>query len=692
MPVMETGASNPPSGHGPGDVIELEEIASILLVDDHPPNLLALEAVLEPLGHRLVRARSGAEALKELLHADFAVILLDVQMAGMDGFETASHIKAHERTAETPLIFVTALSRDTEHIFKGYAQGAVDYLLKPIDPDILRSKVSVFVDLYMRGQKIKAQEALLRRRERARLESRSERRLRRFLEALPVPVLGVRPPSTVHFASRAWTEYTGHTAEQTTTILDPRVVHPDDLDALAAAWERAAAEGAMLSLEFRLRRRDGAYRWHVGRAVPENNDDGRVERWIFTVTDVDDRKRQEEERARLLERERIAREQAESANRAKDAFLATVSHELRSPLNVVLGWARLLRSGRVGAERIPQALETIERNALAQERLVEDLLDVSRIISGKLRLQVERVDLASLLRSTLESLRPSAQAKQVDLSLAVESGEDVVGDGTRLQQIVSNLVVNAIKFTPSGGKVTVTLARSPGGVQIRVADTGIGIRRELLPAVFEPFRQLDEGGSGQRGLGLGLAVVRQLVELHGGRVTAESAGVDRGTTFAVSLPRATLANVPQTNQGGTAVPWTPLEAASRLDGVTVLVVDDEADARALTVQVLEQQGATVVAAESTAEALDVLVRSKIDVLVSDIRMPVADGYSLIRSVRELEANDGARMPAVALTAHAYDEDNRHALAAGFEKHLAKPFEPVTLVESIAGLVRPRRVD
>jgi signal transduction histidine kinase/CheY-like chemotaxis protein len=394
-----------------------------------------------------------------------------------------------------------------------------------------------------------------------------------------------------------------------------------------------------------------------------------------------ERRLAEEERERLLASERAARADAEAANRIKDEFLATVSHELRTPLNAVLGWTRMLRAGGLDAELAERALETIERNADAQARLIDDLLDVSRIISGKVRLEMMPVDPASFVEAAVVAHLPAAEAKGVRVEASAVPGAGVVrGDPERLQQVVWNLVSNAIKFTPRGGRVEVRVARADARVEITVADTGKGIAPEFLPHVFDRFRQADATTTRRhRGLGLGLAIVRHLVELHGGEVRAESEGEGRGATFTVELPAQILAG---------PAPRAPAPPpAARLDGVRVLVVDDEADALGMLRVALEQLGAEVETAASAAEALDAFARRAPDVLVSDIGMPDVDGYELARRVRELPGERGGRVPAVALTAYARAEDRGLAKAAGYDAHVPKPVSAAELAVVIAGFVR-----
>jgi len=669
---------------------EPDIVPSILMVDDHAANLLALEAILEPLGHRLVRAHSGEEALKRLLTEEFAVILLDVQMPGLDGFETASLIKSHKRTSSIPIIFITAISRDAAHVFRGYSKGAVDYLLKPFDPDILRSKVSVFVDLFRKGEKIKAQAKLLRERELEALTRQSEQRYRRLTESMPIPLWGARPDGTIYYCNRSWTEYSGLRAEDCEELADPRVVHPDDVAEVRAAWASSIDMEAPFEVEYRLRRKDdGAYRWHLSRALPERDDTGHVEGWIVTATDIDEKKQVEAARLELLDRERRAREVAEAANRTKDEFLAMVSHELRTPLHAILGWAGMLRGGMLDPAKTNRALETIERNAQVQSELIEDLLDVSRIISGKLRLDIRRMKLGSVVAAAVETVGPAAAAKGVHLEHTSTADADVItGDPDRLQQVVWNLVSNAVKFTPKGGRVEVSVERIDSEMRVRVADTGTGIGPDLLPYVFDRFWQADNSMTRtHQGLGLGLAIVRHLVELHGGHVRAESCGPGAGSEFVVTLP-IRLMHVSDHDVEAPPVaprPSTPPPDDHRLDGVTVLFVDDQRDARDLFTEVFEQRGARVITAGSATDALAAVESSPPDVLVSDIGLPGEDGYALIRKVRTLEPARGGRVPAVAVTAHARAEDGSRALAEGFQMHLAKPVEPTTLVALVASL-------
>jgi PAS domain S-box-containing protein len=386
------------------------------------------------------------------------------------------------------------------------------------------------------------------------------------------------------------------------------------------------------------------------------------------------------ENQQLYRTAQAARAEAETANRMKDQFLATLSHELRTPLNAIFGWAQLLRTGKLDPAAVERGVETIERNARAQKQLIDDLLDVSRIISGKLRLEMQPVEPASVVEAALETIAPAAQTKGVSLRRRVARTGLVVGDPQRLQQVVWNLLSNAVKFTPKGGEVRVSVEALDGHTEITVADTGQGIASEFLPHVFERFRQADPSSTRRHGgLGLGLAIVRQLVELHGGTVRAESPGEGRGATFVVSLPLAVSVEPEERRR------QAPMgDGGSRsvsLDGLRVLVVDDEADARDLLGQILSRAHAEVAMAASAAEGVEVLERFQPHVLVSDISMPGADGYDFIRTLRKR----GHHLPAAALTAFARAEDRRRALLAGFQIHLAKPVDPGELLAAVASL-------
>jgi signal transduction histidine kinase/ActR/RegA family two-component response regulator len=398
-----------------------------------------------------------------------------------------------------------------------------------------------------------------------------------------------------------------------------------------------------------------------------------------------------------LVREQAARAEAEAANRLKDEFLATVSHELRTPLHAIIGWSHMLRQRRLDEATVTRALETIERNAQSQAQLIEDILDVSRVITGKLRLNVAHVDVAAVVNAAIDSVQLAAESKGIQLEVTLDPrARHVSGDASRLQQVVWNLLSNAIKFTPAGGRVSIRLERANSNVQIRVSDTGCGVSRDFLPFIFDRFRQAD--GTSTRmhgGLGLGLAIVRHLVELHGGTVHADSDGEGRGATFTISLPLlAPTVEHAKSNGRETMSLWSSEEPNPydkpllALDGVRVLLVDDDRDSLQILTVMLTEHRASVEAVSSVAEALETLEWYKPDVLVSDLAMPGEDGYSLIHKVRALEAANGQQTPAVALTAYVRVEDRARALKAGFNMFVPKPVEPNDLILAIANLAGP----
>lgn len=458
-------------------------------------------------------------------------------------------------------------------------------------------------------------------------------------------------------------------------------------------WAIQYCQESSLSLnnyefEYRMLAADGRVVWlyDIVNVVRDENGPQLLHGFMIDITD---RKQAEQEREQLLKREQTARADAEAANRMKDEFLATLSHELRTPLNAVLGWAQLLRNRKFDETTTARALETIERNTKSLAQLIEDVLDVSRIIRGTLHLNIHRVKLVPLVEAAIDTVYPAAQAKEISINCKFDPEVGVVvGDGNRLQQVVWNLLSNAVKFTPKGGRIDVQLERIESSVQIRVSDTGVGIAAEFLCHVFERFYQQDSSITRSHGgLGLGLAIVRHLVELHGGTVSAESPGIGQGATFIVNLPMKAvyvdantaeqLSPVGDTQDTNNYLP--------KLDDLRVLIVDDEADARHLLTTILGQYGAQVMAAPSASDALLALQEFRPHILVSDIGMPQEDGYTLIRQIRALPADQGGRIPAVALTAYARAEDRTQALLAGFQLHVPKPVNPGELAAVIANL-------
>ncbi len=664
--------------------MHFEPNVNILLVDDHAENLLALEAILGHLEGNLIKAQSGEEALRCLLHQDFAVILLDVQMPGMDGFETATLIRSRQRSRHTPIIFLTAFSTSDTMVFKGYSLGAVDYLLKPIEADILLSKVSVFVELFKKTEEVTHQAAQL---EAINTELRqSEERFRLLSACSPVGIFLTNVEGDWTYTNPRCQSILGLSLAESLGEGWRQAIHADQRDRIISDWSHYAQSACEYSAEVELCTADKQVRWIHLRSSPMYSSTGELIGYVGTIEDITERKQAEEVRAQMIH-EQVARQQAETANQMKDDFLAVLSHELRTPLNSVLGWARLLRSRKFDEKTTAKALETIERNAQAQTQLIEDILDVSLIMQGKLRLNICPMNLVAVLETAIEGVRPQATAKRISLETDFEPNLVLFwGDPERLQQVAWNLLSNAIKFTPEEGRVETRLSRNGSDVQIQVIDTGIGIDSSFLPKVFDRFRQADSTTTrAHGGLGLGLAIVHYLVGLHGGEVLAESEGEGKGAAFTVRLPLRKRTGEPL--QDTADQPPDAAMSEQALQGVRVLVVDDEADARDFLSFVLEQHGAIALTATSAAEALTILQTDQPDILVSDIGMPVEDGYALIRRVRSLTPTQGSRVPAVALTAYVQEEDRLRALSAGFQAHLAKPVEPAQFIATVINLVQ-----
>ena len=467
-------------------------------------------------------------------------------------------------------------------------------------------------------------------------------------------------------------------------------VYPEDRELVDRSFQHTLSTAGDWDFECRIIRLDRSIRWIWAKGSVYRDPDGNPIRLMGIVTDITDRKQAESEREQLLKREQEARAEAEAANRMKDEFLATLSHELRTPLNAMLGWTTLLRTRKFNEATTVRALETIDRNTKSLQQLIEDVLDVSRIITGKLRLNICPVEIVPIIEAAIETVLPAAEAKniQIDLGLDASVGA-ILADANRLQQVFWNLLTNAVKFTPKGGRVEVRLDRINSRIQVCVSDTGQGIAPNFLPYVFDRFRQADSSSTRSHGgLGLGLAIVRHLVELHGGTVRAESQGEGKGATFIVDLPiRAVRIQASELEQLQPQVASEPQMCALSLEGLRVLVVDDEADARELLTTILTQYGAKVTAVATAGEALETIKESQLDVLVSDIGMPGEDGYTLIRQIRALDPNQGGKIPAVALTAYAGVQDQRQTLSAGFQIHLPKPVNPSQLATVLSNLAK-----
>jgi PAS domain S-box-containing protein len=548
------------------------EDARILIVDDDARNLDALEVMLESSGCSFVRAQSGDEALIAMLQHDFAAIILDIRMPGMNGIELAHLVKQRRRTRDVPILFLTAHLVDDADVLRGYGVGAVDYLSKPLNADILRSKVAVFVELFRKTRQLAAINAALQteaverhRAQQALAQANQELELRvaERTAALTVAHRGVRENEerlrlamdVAQMAAWEWDVDAGRITWSTdpealfgfpTGAFGPelrvtRAVHPEDKARVEAAVSSALATG-LYECEYRVVRPSAAVVWVTERGQVLRRGNGTVEKIVGVSRDVSAQRRAEQEGERLLVREREARDEAERQSRFKDEFLATLSHELRTPINAILGWLSILSRG--DAVRDPaKAIAVIQRNAQMQAKLIEDLLEMNKLTSGTARLDVALIDVKSTVDNALQALQPTAEAKGIRLTADIDPAvPQMAADGRRLQQVIWNLVHNAIKFTPDQGGVELAVTRTSTSVQIRVTDNGQGISPDFLPYVFDRFRQADSSTTrGAWGLGIGLSIAKHIVELHGGTIVATSGGPGQGSTFIVHLPASRLA-------------------------------------------------------------------------------------------------------------------------------------------------------
>lgn len=629
---------------------------------------------------------------------------------------------------------ITSWNKGAEKVFGYTAEEAVGQSITMLIPTQYLDEEPIILDKIRRGQSVDHYETVRRRKdgalidisltvspirdeagniigaskiarditERQRIQEdlrKSEERYRSLTGILTSVVWTTDAEGAFVAPQSEWEAFTGQSWEEHQGWGRISALHADDQERMRTQWKSAIESRSTYELQCRIWHISSSkYHYCIAHAVPLFDADGSIREWVGNTLDIDEQKEAEAERERLLASERTARETAESASRAKDEFLATVSHELRTPLNAILGWARLLSSASLDNEVAARSLKAIEQNATAQAQLIEDLLDVSRIISGKFRLKAQPLEVEPVIEAAINSVRPTAEAKGIRLQVVLDPDSGPVsGDAGRLQQVVWNLLSNAIKFTPKGGCVQVRLMRINSHIEIEVSDTGQGIEPEFLPYVFDRFRQAD--GSTTRsygGLGLGLSIVRHIVELHGGDVAVDSPGKDQGATFTIKLPLI----VTQKKAGGERVhPAISSEVAlhfqpsTALEGVRVLIVDDDPESLILLSTVLTQSGAYIKTAGSAEEGFEWVKEWRPDVIVSDIGMPREDGYSFMKRVKTWTRESGTWIPAVALTAYARAEDRMKALASGFQIHVPKPVEPAELITVIASLIErfPERV-
>ncbi|MBD1872297.1 response regulator [Nodosilinea sp. FACHB-131] len=661
---------------------------TILHIDDNEANRYIVRRILQNAGFAVVEAATGLAGLEALALHQPVLVILDVRLPDLNGFEVCRQIKADPQTRFVPVLHLSASFVKSQDKAEGLDSGADSYLAQPVEPIELLATVR----------------SLLRVRQAEELALISAREWQTTFDAINDSVCLLNQQGEILRCNQAMMRLFGKPAED---ILGH--VHHELMNATLGVGDGTCFHLAKETHQRQLLEVRSQERWFAKTMDPVLNEFGTFTGAVLILVDITNRKQIEDERKQaeitlqernlrldsLYETTREQADQLRQANRIKDEFLAVLSHELRSPLNPILGWAKILQTKQQDAAKTQYALATIERNARLQAQLIEDLLDVSRILQGKLSLNTVPVSLPFTIKSALETVQLAAEAKSIQIETIFEPNVgQVLGDSGRLQQVIWNLISNAVKFTPQGGRVQVRLEqieeveehvsphRSVSYAQITVSDTGKGITASFLPFVFDYFRQADSTTTRNfGGLGLGLAIVSHLVELHGGTVQAASLGEGQGSTFTVRLP------VIAVSKSHPDHPSAHERSELRFNGLRVLFADDERDSRELVTFLLEQQGAKVTQVESAHEALNQLQQAEFDLLISDIGMPDMDGYGLIRHVRERSPEQSKDILAIAITAYAGESNQQKVLAAGFQQHITKPIEPETLLKTIWTLVQ-----
>lgn len=670
--------------------MQVNQNVDILLVDDREDGLIALEALLgHNKSYNLVKARSGRDAYSLLANYDFAVILLDVQMPGLDGFETAELIRKDARFSAIPILFVTAINKDDRYVYRGYEAGAVDYIFKPFDPFILLSKVSVFVDLHLKKRELREQTRLLQEQEALRhqtevqsLEIESLRRYINLANAIPHIILKTSQDGNLEYWNKPWTEYTGYSDASSRQTGWHSAFHEKDLKGFLSLWMASMTARERFEMECRLKNAHHEYRWYWIKAVPDTSRDGHIQGWILTGTDIHDRK--------IAERKiGEAQKNAEAANAAKTQFLANMSHEIRTPLNAIIGFTDLMLEPTMSPEERANSLSVVRRNGHQLVKIIDEILDISKVEAGGLEIEWIDTDLTVLVSEIRSLLRVSAAKKMLRLHFQIEGSIPnlIVTDATRLRQILINLVGNAIKFTPQG-KVEITLraASQPDGNQtliIEVADSGIGIAEEFREKVFTPFLQADSSTTRRfGGTGLGLTLSRKLARALGGDLWLKESRLGAGSTFVVQMPlipgenAVSVSTLSDFNWDSDS-PTLGYEK-DQLKGTRILLAEDAEDNQLLISHYLSNLGAVIDIARNGQEAVEKALSADYEAILMDIQMPILDGYEATSRLRQA----GFKKPIIALTAHALPEDREKSLRTGCDAHLSKPLDKHTLVENL----------
>ncbi len=671
---------------------------NILLVDDRPEGLVTLEAVLDSPEYNLVTAGSGSEALRHVLAHDFAVILMDVQMPDMDGFETATIIKQREKSRNIPIIFLTAINRAEEYIFRGYSLGAVDYVLKPFDSHILRAKVAVFVDLYKKNQLLQEQAEALRlieRRDRIRymneLESEGRRRYQNLADAIPQIVFRANLEGSIDYFNHFWYRYSGKSLESSIGDGWKSAIHPKDLPSVEKQWAQSLALHEKVECECRIREeQSGEYRWHLLRIVPEFNDASELVGWIGVITDMHTQKMSQEEM-------NLARKMADAANETKSRFLANMSHEIRTPLGAILGFSELVVDPQSSETEKNESIAVIRRNGEQLSKIIDDILDLSKVEAGKLDIDLKSFSVVDLLRAvrTLMSVPARDKGLELDVRVAGLIPNRIVSDPNRLQQILINVIGNAIKFS-AVGKVQVSVSFLPqtetalSRLYISVEDSGPGLTAQQIQNLFQPFTQVDTSMTRRYGgTGLGLALSRRLARALGGDIDVQPSLPGYGCNFEITIATGSVAGVEMVRT--LDVPQTPISApsethSSMLKGLKVLLVEDSEDNQILLSRFITTEGAKVDLASNGLEGVELALKGDHDIVLMDIQMPELDGYDAISRLR----NQGFKKPIIALTAHGMIEDRQRCLQVGSNDHVPKPVNRNHLINRIRDVSRTYR--
>ncbi len=666
----------------------------ILIVDDRADGLIALEAILSSSRYNLITASSGREALALLPKYNFAVILLDVQMPGMDGFETATRIKQLPEGKYVPIVFVTAINKDDTYVFKGYQSGAVDYIFKPFDENILRSKVAVFADLFEKNKQIEDQARLIKENalnERylrlAQLEVESLKRYQNLANSIPHAVWRSKPDGTMDYFNKGWTNLTGLTDQQSLGVGWQTAFHPDDLRHFLKTWMSHIGTAEDFEVECRIQSRSGEMTWHLIRAIAETHFSGEIIAWLGTCTDIHERKTTEQ---KLI----LAQQQADAASNAKTNFLANMSHEIRTPLNSILGFTELMLSDEQSIQDQAKNLSTIRKNGQLLLKIIDEILDISKVETGHLELEEIETDLPRLLTDLHSLLEVQTQEKSLELNFRCTNPipTKIITDPTRFRQILVNILGNSVKFTQAG-KVEMDISWHPdalessiGMLRCLVKDTGIGIDPDEAKKLFQPFVQVDSSKSRRfGGTGLGLALSLRLAKALQGTALILESKKNEGSTFLVEIRTQSTRNSHLVESLDTTTKEIEIPMKNyhnALKNMNVLVVDDSSDNRNLITQFLIAAGATVDCAFDGVDGVTKALANNYEIILMDIQMPKLDGYKATAQLRE----KGYDRPIIALTAHALKQEKINSLNAGCDDHLTKPIDRRTLIDHVTKYV------